>query len=423
MTHRRVQAARLTAAALLALPMAAGAVLTTASPAAAAVTAPGNGTVFETYGTVPIRADYAASTTPTRLTLTSPGGEEVEVARVEGDATRGGTLAYDLDTGCWTFPSKDCRDGRLAPNGTWTVTQSGGTSGSTTFVTRIRPKAPTGLTATPVSRREVKVTWRLGAEPDLTGWTVYEGSAAVASVPRSACDAGTCAGTVAYPTDDTGEHTFTVRAARTVSPGSAATLEGPASAPVTTRLDPPGSEPTPGGSGQPTPGGSGTDGGTGGSSGGTGGAGGGSTAPGAGGPTPGGTGAQPGPGGPIAVGTAPPAGTDQQAVAQRKAFALSFSAFGPKLGIPKLPPLPQAQAPAVAPEIADGTFEPTLGFEDQVVRERIEVAQQGPTERVRDVVGTALDSERLLRSTAAALVLLLAGAHLRRWLSAGREEL
>jgi hypothetical protein len=38
------------------------------------------------------------------------------------------------------------------------------------------------------------------------------------------------------------------------------------------------------------------------------------------------------------------------------------------------------------------------------------------------VVGSALDSERLIRSTAGALVLLLAGAHLRRWLGTTAEE-
>ena len=436
MTRALAVAGRLGAVALLSLPLAAGAVITAASPAAAAVTAPGNGAVFETYGTVPIRADYGASSNATTLTLTSPGGPAVEIDRAEPNVANGGTLSYDLDTGCWTFPSSSCRDGRLAPNGTWTVTQSGGTSGSTTFVTRIRPKAPTGLTATPMSRTEVKVSWRLGAEPDLTGWTLFEGSGVVNAVTRSACEAGTCSAVVRYATEGSGEHTYTVRASRSVAPGSSETLEGPQSAPVTTRLDAPAAPASPapgtgggtapgsgggtggtddGGSGAGTDGGSGNNGGTGGGStgggtsgGGTGG--GGSTA---GGPTGGGP--------PISTGTAPAASADQQAVAQRKAFALSFSAFGPKLGIPKLPPLPQAQAPAVAPEVADGTFEPTLGFEDQVVRERVEVAQ-GPTQRVRNVVGTALDSERLLRSTAAALVLLLAGAHLRRWLSAGREE-
>ena len=62
------------------------------------------------------------------------------------------------------------------------------------------------------------------------------------------------------------------------------------------------------------------------------------------------------------------------AVAQRRAFSSGFAAFGVKLGIPKLPPLPQTQgqAPSVAKPLPDGTFEPTLGFQDQVVEERVE---------------------------------------------------
>jgi hypothetical protein len=56
------------------------------------------------------------------------------------------------------------------------------------------------------------------------------------------------------------------------------------------------------------------------------------------------------------------------------------------------------------------------------VQERVEVAAPSPTERVSSVVSTAFDRDRLLRSTAAALVLLLAGAHLRRWLAAAKRD-
>jgi hypothetical protein len=64
-----------------------------------------------------------------------------------------------------------------------------------------------------------------------------------------------------------------------------------------------------------------------------------------------------------------------------------------------------------------------LGFEEQVLTERVPVEQQqGPTAAVRNVVGSALDSERLIRSTAGALVLLLLGAHLRRWLGTAAED-
>ncbi len=123
-------------------------------------------------------------------------------------------------------------------------------------------------------------------------------------------------------------------------------------------------------------------------------------------------------------GTAAPGGPSGRVngdIASRRAFAQGFKTFGPPLGIPKLPPLPQAPAPAIAPELEDGTFEGTLGFEDQVLTERVEVAQ-GRTGRVSEVVGTALDSERLATSTAGALLLLLGGAHLRRWLGASVES-
>ena len=104
-----------------------------------------------------------------------------------------------------------------------------------------------------------------------------------------------------------------------------------------------------------------------------------------------------------------------QDAARRQAFSLGFNAFGPNLGIPKLPPLPLLQAPAVA-GLPDGTFESTLGFQDQVLREKVE--SSGPASRVTSAVGNVLDSERLARSAAGALVLLLGGAHLRRWLGA-----
>lgn len=440
MTRRPVLARA--AAVTAVLPLAGGLLVLAAPAASAAVTAPGDGTVFTSYSTFDIRADYPRSNTDHRLTLSSPGGPAVTVASAPAGLD-GGTMSYSLDTGCWTYPSSSCTGRRLAPNGTWTVEQTDGSS--STFVTRIRPGAPTSVSATALNPREVRVSWRAGDEPDLTGWAVLEGSEVVVDgVGRSACAGSTCSAVVTYATEGSGQHTFTVQAFRSVAPGSSSTLESPLSAPASARLDPPppppaeepsgGGEPGTGGetgSGGSTGSGSGTTGGgsTGGSStgGGTSGTGG-STGGSGGGTTTGGSTGGSGAGDPGSTTAAFGTGTtsagaaaDEQAVAQRKAFALSFSAFGPKLGIPKLPPLPQTQAPAIAPELPDGTFAPTLGFEDQVITERVPVAQ-GPTERVRNVVGSALDSERLVRSTAGALLLLLAGAHLRRWLGSAAAE-
>lgn len=435
------------AAVAVALPLAGGALIAAAPAANAAVTAPGDGTVFTSYATFEIRASFGGSTSENRLALTSPGGPEVTVATAPGNVN-GGTLVYSLDTACWTFPSSSCSGRTLAPNGTWTLTQSGAGSGPpSTFVTRIHPAAPTAVSASQVNPRQMRVSWRLGAEPDLTGWAVLEGSAVVQDgIGRSACDSRTCSAVISYASEGSGEHTYAVRAFRATAPGSTTTLESPLSSPATGRLEaappsPAPSEPGGGGegetegetgsggeSGSGTGGGGESDGsggsGTGGGQTGSGGSGGTS---GGGGTRPGGSSSGPPPPGtaPLGTGNAPaPTSADDQAVAQRRAFALGFSAFGPKLGIPKLPPLPQAQEPSVAPEIADGTFEPTLGFEEQerIVRERVETTAAEPRSRTRSVVSTALDSERLLRSSAAALVLLLAGAHLRRWLGASREE-
>lgn len=447
MTGRRVRSLPGRAAVLaVTLPLAGGVLLAVAPAAGAAVTAPGDGTVFTSYGTVEIRASYPRSTSDHRLTLTSPGGAAVTVATAPADLD-GGAMTYRLDTGCWTYPSSSCTGRRLAPNGQWTVTQSGGASGSSTFVTRIRPLAPTSVTAAPASSREVRVGWRMGDEPDLVGWDVLEGTEVVKSgLGRSVCSSGTCSTVVTYAAEGSGEHTYTLRAHRSVSPGSSATLTSPLSAPATARLDPPPPSPAPapapapetapaeGGTGGNPSGGSGSgnpSGGSGSPAAGDGASSGGSPTasgtPAAGAPSAGGSpsgGATAGPDGstaPLASGSGTAGDSaDEQAVAQRKAFALTFSTFGPKLGIPKLPPLPQEQAPAIAPE-PDGSYDPTLGFQDQVVRERVELTQ-GQAQRVRTVVGTALDSERLLRSTAGALILLLLGAHLRRWLTAVAKE-
>ena len=415
----------------LVLPLTGLVLVATAPAASAAPTAPGNGTVFTSYSSFTISADYGRSTSENRLTLTSPSGSDTTIATAPGNLG-GGTLSYTMDTGCWGS-SGGCVP---APNGTWTVTQSGGGTGTSTFVTRIAPKAPQSVTASEVSSREARVSWRKGDEPDLTGWQVVEGDTVVKDgIGRSACEGSSCSAVVTYAVDGSGAHTYAVRALRSTAPGSSTTIESPLSSSASVNLSAPAPSPQPtsGGStgggtgdgGSTDPGTAPTDGSTGDPSGGgsTGGSGDestGSTGGSGGGTTSGGSSSGGGTAAPIGSGTSSSGQTaDAKAIAQRKAFALGFSSFGPKLGIPKLPPLPQ-QAPAVAPELADGTYEPTLGFEDQVVTEEVEAT--GPTAAVRNVVGSALDSERLATSTAGALLLLLAGAHLRRWLGSTSEE-
>lgn len=420
--------ARATAILALCLPLSGVLLAVTATGAAAAVTNPGDGTVFSADTRVTLRADFPASGADNKLTLTGPGGVAVVVASVPANRFEGGELSYALDTSCWVFPSDRCSGRQPAPNGAWTLTQSGGATDRVGFSLRIAPRAPASVAATAESSREVRVSWRRGEEPDLTGFTIFEGSVAVKDgIDVSTCsDSGACSSVL---TTDFGEHTYRVRASRLVAPGSSATLESPLSGAATVTLAPPAPSPQPSPApapGQsPAPAGGGPSGQPGtprpvatsaGSNGGAGkGSGGASAAP-----RSGSSGK-----GPIAVGQASPApGTSvtEAAVAQRKAFALSFSSFGPKLGIPKLPPLPQAQSPSIAAPLPDGTFEPTLGFEPQVVLERVPTIGQGPARRVSTVVGNALDSERLARSTAGALVLLMLGAHLRRWLGTAHSN-
>ena len=76
--------------------------------------------------------------------------------------------------------------------------------------------------------------------------------------------------------------------------------------------------------------------------------------------------------------------------------------------------------PSIAGALPDGTYEPTLGYPDQVVQER--VGTPGPSRRVTTAAGAALASEQLARSTAGALLLLLVGAHLRCRLGAAPPD-
>ena len=404
------RALRRAMAVVLALPLTGVVLVGTAAPASADVTQPGRGTEYtEQASRVSITADFGGSSgsDSQRLYLTPPEGGERLVASADG-SLNGGTLGYAFDLDCWTDACA------FARNGTWTIRQEGSPNSSSFFVTRIAPAAPQDVTAAQASPKQARITWKRGKEPDLTGFQVVESGAVVKDgIGMDACDGATCSAVVSYASEGSGDHTYAVRAFRATEPGSDSTLASPLSANATTRLEKAPASPAPAPStGGGSPGGPSAGGGGEGAGDGDGG-----TTAGPAAPAPGGAGS---PGGSAAPAPGAPATADQQAVAQRKAFALGFSAFGPKLGIPKLPPLPQ-QPPAIAPELADGTFEPTLGYEDQVLTEEVEVAQ-GPTTRVRNVVDTALDSERLATSTAAALLLLLAGAHLRRWLGAATEE-
>jgi uncharacterized membrane protein YgcG len=426
-----IAARRLLALALLA-PLTGAGLLVAATPAYAAgsITAPGAGVVYSSDTTVRMRAEISTTDT-TQLRLKSPVASSVEQVVDSGSGTltnNSAALAYDLDTSCATFPSSSCSGRAPAANGVWTIRLTGGATDRSTFVLRIPPRAPGSVTARAEGTRAVVVSWRKGEEPDLTGWILYgDGGVAQDGIGLSACSGTSCSTTVTYAQDGTGEHTYSLVALRRVSPDSSETIGSARSAEASATLTapppspPPSSEPQPDGSGtggSPAPSGepdtgSGTPSGSGSGSGGTTSGGSGTGSTGGGGTTGGGTAT--GSGGPAGIGTSTSPAT---AIAQRRAFALTFKAFGPKLGIPKLPPLPATQ-PAVA--LPDGTFEGTLGYKDVVTREKVS-APQAAADRVTDVVDSALDSDQFLRSLAGALILLLAAAHLRRWLGSSSHE-
>ena len=421
---------RTLAAAGLLLPLSGVGLLVAATPAyAAGIVSPGNGVTFTSDQTIRIRADIS-TTTRTELRLKSPVASSAEQVVDSGAGTltnNSATLDYDLQTDCMTYPSASCSGRAPAPNGTWTVRLSGGASGTSTFVLRIPPRTPASVTARADGYRAVVISWTKGDEPDLVGWTLYgDGGVLQDLVGLDSCSGSTCSTTMTYAADGTGAHTYALSARRSIEPGSSETVESARSADASATLDaPPPPSPEPASGGGSTDGGTtggttgGTSGGsTGGSTGGSaGGSTGGSSTP-TGGSTGGATGtsaAGPSSGSGISTSSKPAA-----AIAQRRAFALTFKAFGPKLGIPKLPPLPATSKPAVAP-LPDGTYEKTLGYKEVVKREKVSTPQAAAT-RVTGAVGSALDSDHFMRSLAGCLVLLLAAAHLRRWLGATHHE-
>lgn len=422
--------------------------LAPAAWAAGSVLTPSAGTVYETDTTVELTARVEARSAATEMRVVDPSGAGRTV-RTAGPSLTAQTLRFGLETDCPALGA-DCTGRRPARNGTWTVQLTGGATDSRTFELRIPPRAPDGVRAEATGPRTVVVTWPRGAEPDLVGYTVLSGDGSRLPAGDSACDAGTCRSTVTYAADGPSTDSVVVRAER-ACPGcsvltassSPVSVTRPAGAPAG-----PGSGPAPGGD---APGGGGADAGTGGAGttggstgstggptgtdgGGTGGSGTGGPGAGSGGapaagPTPGRSGspsappATGGPGtasGPLLAGP----GITVTRADQPDAFALTFKAFGPKLGLPKLPPLPAtgvAAPPDVAP-LPDGTFTGELPFDERTEVERVPTLASGPVDRVGQAVSAAVDSERLVRSTAAALVLLLVGAHVRRWLAQGPVE-
>ncbi len=395
----RFAVARSLWAGALVLPLSGVLLAAAAAPASAAITSPGNGEVIDTNRTLEISAGYEPPL-KNQLRLTPPGsGQSVLLDEVELIPSRN-NLRYSFKTGCWDGTPKACSNDRPAPNGVWTVQQTGDNAPTmtSTFRLLIPARPPTGVTADGSAPQQVRLSWKDGPEPDLTGFAVFDGGQQVKTLARGVCREGTCTTVIDYQADGVGLHTYTVRALRLRGPGvEGEPLESVSSNEVSATVLPgaglpgPLGDVVPGTEASPAP-----------------------DSPASASPAPGGPTASRSPAATRPGGSAPAANST---AARRQAFSSGFSAFGPKLGVPKLPPLPQA--PAVA-QLPDGTFEPTLGFEDQ------ELSETGPpggvAARVTSTVGAAFVSEQIVRSTAGALVLLLAGAHLRRWLSTAPPE-
>lgn len=352
---------------------------------------------------------------PLELRLTAPGKPAQVVASAGpaeiGQRTR--TLSFEFITAPCNVPQA-CATGTDAPNGGWSLElvhqrppQFGGPEvlARQLFVVDVPARPPSQVDATLTARREITVSWARGTEPDLLRWEVSDDGdqSRRIAVADAGCDGGTgiCSAVFDYPERATGTRSFSVAAVRACG---AADCQPVASSRVTTEpvtlppMPSPSASPSP--SSSPSPGSDGSDG--------------------SGGPDGSGGSDGSGTGGSDAAGS--PAAAAARAQRAAVAFAEGFSSFEPKLGLPKLPPLPQASTPSVqAPSLPDGAFEELLGYEDQVVREPV-AAQSGRTS-VLTSSGGLLDDEQLMRSLAGALVLLLGGAHLRTWLVRSRDEI
>ena len=203
------------------------ALLVPAAPASAAggITSPGAGEVVTADAVLPLRAVVEGpSTQPSELTLQAPGADEAQVVAVQTSPS-GGELAYDFDTSC----ARVVCTGRVpARNGTWTVRLNGPTTDERTFDVRIPPAAPVDVAAAR-SESGVVVRWRLGAEPDLTGYAVRDASGAVRG--RTGTDVCDVEGVCRVEVPEQGR-SWSVVAFRTTCPGCAEVLASPASEPA-----------------------------------------------------------------------------------------------------------------------------------------------------------------------------------------------
>jgi hypothetical protein len=362
-----------------------------------------------------------SSTPTTTLTVTSNG------VTFSATPKKWGTSPSSISA---TLPT-------TAANGTWAASLSdGGTETTRSFALDFDTSTPTAFRtqSSDGDAQDVAFYWSKNPETDLTKYVLTENGATLFSGGSSAAgcsSSSTCSTAFAYYSASPGKHTYALVAVR---PGTGGTTHTSSAATYTATLTVP-PKPTPSAAPSPAanpatggstggttggPSGAGTSGGStgtrpgGGSTGSTSGSGTTGTTPAGGGGTTGSAGS------PKASPTSAIPVLSNPVVQQRRAFALTFNSFSPSLGIPKLPPLPSTDDAAVGaePKLADGTFGKTLPYGQQTETTKSVTASSEP----RAFVTSVLDSAQVAKSIAAALLLMLAFGHLRRFLASHVED-
>ena len=429
MVQRRWGRLALLPAAVLVAP---GVLLAIATPAHASVrggiTSPTDGSCVGSHTTLTIAMEI------TRDLPTEGGGSSTLKLQVPGEASprtlgtvnwsgNKQTFSVTLNTACQAYPGAPC-SGVPARNGAYQVVLSGPVNQTRNFTVRVAPSPPANVRAEVTGQRQITVSWTRNPEPDIVSYDVFGDDGLVAGdLPFS---------TTSYVVDLPesgygGDYTYLVRARRAECPGASQTCTSPLSNAASASVSEPTPEPEPsddpteepGDGGTTDPGeGYGSGGGSGGgSNGGSGGTGSGGSGKGSGkgsGTGGGGGDFSSGTGGGGSGGVAAPDPVAQQ----RKSFGLTFKSFSPKLGAPKLPPLPQF----AEVEEPDGTFDPTIDYGDQEV---VELAgeESGTVQAIfEDVVSTVFEGRRFWTSLSLGLLLMLSAGHVRVWLGGPEQQ-
>jgi len=373
----------------LAAPLVGGLVGSRPAEANGTITSPKSGT---TFSGVTVDIEATAGPTQTDLTLTDPvskPAKPVVVASYPASFMGTGRLSYHLNTACWTHLK--CTGSVPAPNGDWTVVVTGATGAdagaggaSQTFTLKVPPRVPAAFTARASGARQIAFTWTKGTEPDLTSYTLYDGAGKVArALPAAdACTGSSCSYVLTYPADAPGRHDFALTSYRRTAPTGTGTVESSKAVAGATLAAPASRSRLTGAPGSPAD---------------------------AKAPVPSAQGKSPAP-------PAPPVQLPAGDNGSSRALGQTLAEFAPNLAAAGLPPLPLTAGPTLAePPLPFGTFKPALPYKP--------VLAQPPArppyalQKASNAVHTAPDTGQLVRSLAGALVLLLAGAHLRRLVS------